>query len=105
MHLLKEYFDSRPAGTADKVVLSVKGGSKPGEFTSDGSEQNIRRSVKDSLAALGGTKTTIDIFECARVDPNVGIESTVTSLKKLKDEGLIGGIGLSEVDAETIRKA
>ena len=105
LHLLKDYFESRPKGTADRIVLSIKGGLKPGQLAPDGSEENIRRSVRDSLAGLGGTKTKIDVFECARIDPAVGVESTVKSLKKLVDEGLIGAIGLSEVDAETIKKA
>ena len=103
LHLLKEYFEARP-GNAEKVVLSIKGGLKKGQLVPDGSEENLRRSVKDSLTALGGTKK-IDIFEAARIDPNVGVVGTVKTLKSLVDEGLIGSIGLSEVDADDIKKA
>ena len=77
---------------------------KKGQLVPDGSEENLRRSVKDSLTALGGTKK-IDIFEAARIDPNVGVVGTVKTLKSLVDEGLIGSIGLSEVDADDIKKA
>lgn len=102
-HLLQAYFEKYPQN-ADKIVLSIKGGLAKGEFRPDGSEENLRRSVDDCLQILKGTKS-IDIFECARQDPNTTIEQTVTILAKLVQEGKIGGIGLSEVDAETIRRA
>ena len=41
----------------------------------------------------------------ARVDPTVPIETSVKALAELVKEGKIGGIGLSEVSASTIRKA
>ena len=41
----------------------------------------------------------------ARVDPNVPIETSIKALAELVKEGKIGGIGLSEVSASTIRKA
>lgn len=102
-HLLKEYFTKNPQN-AEKVVLSIKGGLARGEFRPDGSEKNIRASVDECLRVLDGTKS-IDIFECARQDPNTTVEQTVTVLAQLIKEGKIGGIGLSEVDAETIRRA
>ncbi|PWY81932.1 pyridoxal reductase [Aspergillus heteromorphus CBS 117.55] len=86
------------------IVLSIKGGAKKGELKPDSSEANIRRSVDECLRVLDGKKA-IDIFECARQDPNVPVEQQVTVLAQLVKEGKIGGIGLSEVDAETIRRA
>jgi aryl-alcohol dehydrogenase-like predicted oxidoreductase len=103
MHLLNQYFTKYPEN-ADKVVLSVKGGLKVGQLVPDGSEENIRRSVDNCVRLLDGTKK-IDIFECARQDPNFPVEHTVEVLAKCVKEGKIGGIGLSEVDAETIRRA
>jgi pyridoxine 4-dehydrogenase len=41
----------------------------------------------------------------ARVDPNIPIETSVKALAELVKEGKIDGIGLSEVNANTIRKA
>lgn len=70
----------------------------------DGSEENIRRSVDECLRVLDGKKS-IDIFECARQDPAVPIEQTIGILAKLIQEGKFKYIGLSEVDAETIRRA
>ncbi|KAI1641555.1 NADP-dependent oxidoreductase domain-containing protein [Daldinia loculata] len=70
----------------------------------DGSPEGIRASVEEALKVLGGTKT-IDVFECARVDPKVPVETSIKALGELVKEGKIGGIGLSEVGANTIRKA
>lgn len=103
LHLLNKYFTQYPEN-ADKVVVSIKGGLKVGQLIPDGSEENIRRSVDNCLRLLDGKKK-LDIFECARQDPNYPIEHTVEVLAKYVKEGKIGGIGLSEVDAETIRRA
>jgi pyridoxine 4-dehydrogenase len=53
---------------------------------------------------LDGVKT-IDVFEMARVDPSTPIEVSTTALAELAKENKIGGIGLSEVGAATIRRA
>lgn len=103
LHLLNKYFTQYPE-KASQVVLSIKGGLKPDAFVIDGSEANIRRSVDECLRLLDGKKS-IDIFECARQDPNTTVEQTVTILAQFVKEGKIGGIGLSEVDGATIRRA
>jgi pyridoxine 4-dehydrogenase len=103
LHLLHDYFTQHPEH-ADRVVLSIKGGLKPGAMVPDGSAANVRRSVDECLRVLDGTKR-IDIFECARVDPNTPIEETIRALAQCVREGKIGGIGLSEVRASTIRRA
>lgn len=103
LHLLNKYFTQYPEN-AEKIVLSIKGGLKVGQLVPDGSEENIRRSVDNCLRLLDGKKK-IDIFECARQDPNFPVEHTVEVLAQYVKEGKIGGIGLSEVDAETIRRA
>ncbi|KAJ5279873.1 hypothetical protein N7478_005245 [Penicillium angulare] len=102
LHLMNKYFTKYPEN-AEKIVLSIKGGLQVGSLTPDGSEENIRRSVDTCLKLVGAKK--IDIFECARQDPNFPIEHTVQVLANYVKEGKIGGIGLSEVDAETIRRA
>jgi pyridoxine 4-dehydrogenase len=103
LHLLNKYFTMYPEN-ADKVVLSIKGGLKPGQLIPDGSEENIRRSVDESLRVLDGKKK-LDIFECARQESKYPVEHTIGVLAQYVKEGKIGGIGLSEVDAETIRRA
>jgi pyridoxine 4-dehydrogenase len=102
LHLIKYYFEQYPED-ASKVVLSIKGAFdiKKGPT---GTPEGIRASVQGAVEVLAGTKT-IDVFECARVDPDVPIETSVKALAELVKEGKIGGIGLSEVSAATIRKA
>lgn len=103
LHLLRDYFTERPEA-ASRVVLSIKGGLTS-QRTPDGSEQFVRKSVEDCLAILPPTLKKIDIFECARVDPKTPIETTMQALRKLVEEGKIGAVGLSEVKAETIKRA
>ena len=103
LHLLHEYFSQYPE-RASQVVLSIKGGLKPGTMQPDCSEIGIRRSVDECNRVLAGTKK-IDIFECARIDRSVPIEESIRVLGQLVNEGKIGGIGLSEVSATTIRRA
>ena len=100
--MLKYYFEQYPED-ADKVVLSIKGAYdfKTGP---NATPEGLRASVEEAVKILGGTKT-IDVFECARVDPNVPIETSVQALSELVKEGKIRGIGLSEVSASTIRRA
>lgn len=102
LHLLNHYFTKYPED-AEKVVLSIKGGIGP-NLTPDGSEEGVRRSVDNCIKLLGGKKT-LDIFECARVDPKTPIETTIKALAACVKEGKIKGISLSEVKAETIRRA
>lgn len=103
LHLLKYYFTKYPED-ADKVVLSIKGAYDRSTNTPQGSPEGIRASVEEAVRVLDGTKK-IDVFEQARVDPNVPIETSVAALAELVKEGKIGGIGLSEVSAATIRRA
>jgi pyridoxine 4-dehydrogenase len=102
LHYLRGYFEAYPEDK-DKVVISIKGGLRD-HLQVDGTEKNVRRSVDECLRVLDGTKF-LDIFECARVDPKTPIETTIAVLAEYVKEGKIGGIGLSEVRAETIRRA
>ena len=104
MHLLREYFTQYPED-ASKVILCVKGGGLPdGTPFPDSSPENIRRSVDTCLDLIKDTsKKTIDIFECARVDPKRGNKAALEVLAGYVKAGKLGGIGLSEVSAKTIR--
>ncbi|KAL8856493.1 MAG: hypothetical protein Q9178_006892 [Gyalolechia marmorata] len=106
LHLLARYFAAYPSA-ASRVLISIKGGCVPNvPLTIDGSRANIRRSIDDCLSILSGTaKKTIDIFEPARLDPKVPLEETINAIAEYVKEGKVGGIGLSEVDAATIRQA
>lgn len=103
LHLLKYYFTTYPED-APKVILSIKGAYDAATHTPTGSPAALRQSVEDALAILDGCKS-IDVFEMARVDPTVPIEESVGALAALVQEGKIGGVGLSEVGAKSIRAA
>jgi pyridoxine 4-dehydrogenase len=102
MTLLKAYYAKYPED-AKKVILNVKGGLLP-NMQPDGSPEFVRKSVENSLAMMG-ERGKIDMFECARRDPSVPLEQTLGALEELVKEGMIGGIALSEVNADTIREA
>lgn len=99
--LLEKYFTKYPED-AEKVVLSIKGGI--GAHGPDGSKEFVHKSIDNCLSMLKGKKS-IDIFECARVDPKTPIETTMKALEEYVQAGKIGGIALSEVGAATIHQA
>lgn len=102
--LLERYFEKYPED-ADKAVLSIKGGMNPKTSRPDGSPDNTRRTLDDGLAQLKGRKK-LDLFEFARRDPNVPLETTFGTMdKEYIQTGKLGGISLSEVRAETIHEA
>ena len=69
----------------------------------DGSPDNIRATCEGSLKRL---KTdVIDLYYLHRWDKQVPIEDSVGAMAELVREGKIRAIGLSEVSAETLRKA
>ncbi|KAL9619843.1 MAG: hypothetical protein Q9160_005583 [Pyrenula sp. 1 TL-2023] len=103
LHLLKSYFTKYPED-APRVVLSVKGAYDIKRQAPDCSPEGVRASVDEALRVLDGAKT-IDLFECARIDPDVPVETTVRALVQLICDGKIGSYGLSEVSAATIRRA
>lgn len=69
----------------------------------DGSPAAIERVLED---ALGRLRTDhIDLYYMHRLDPNVPIEESMGTLARAVEAGKIGAIGLSEMSAETIRRA
>lgn len=102
LSLLKRYFTQYPED-ANNVVLSIKGGVNTKISKPDGSAAGIKKSIENILSYLDGKK--LDVFECARVDRTVPIEETIAAIAEFVKAGKIGGIGLSEVSANSIRRA
>lgn len=102
-HILNAYFTQYPED-ADKVIISIKGAAHPTKMMPQGDEAGIRRSVDTFLKLLDGKKK-LDIFECARVDPETPIEESMRVLGEYVKEGKLGGISLSETGANSIRRA
>ncbi|MFI8835921.1 aldo/keto reductase [Streptomyces afghaniensis] len=91
----------------DGYQLSVKFGMLRGpgpEFGGmDGRPEAVKSFLAYSLTRLGTDH--IDIYRPARLDPAVPIEETVGAIKEMIDAGYVRHLGLSEVDAATIRRA
>lgn len=102
LKLLKAFWEKYPE-TRDKMVLSVKGGVNMTNISPDSSKENIERSINNILSFI--PNGYLDIFECARVDPNVEIEDVISYITPFIEAGKVGGIALSECGAETINRA
>ena len=95
------------AGRRDEIFLATKFGNvrgPNGEFLGvRGDPDYVRSACEASLKRLN--VDTIDLYYQHRVDTNVPIEDTVGEMAKLKDEGKIRFLGLSEAAPRTIRAA
>lgn len=68
-----------------------------------GKPEYVKSSCEASLKRLN--VEVIDLYYLHRKDPNTPIEETVGAMAQLVKEGKVRGIGLSEVNVETLRKA
>jgi aryl-alcohol dehydrogenase-like predicted oxidoreductase len=96
------------AGRRDEVFLATKFGiqrdpANPKLRGISGKPDYVRSSCEGSLQRLNVER--IDLYYQHRVDRNTPIEDTVGAMAELLRAGKIGGIGLSEASASTIRKA
>jgi len=90
----------------DKFLLASKCGifkNDAGVREINGSPAVIRKTCEDSLKRL--QTDVIDLYYLHRWDRSVPIEESVAALADLVKEGKIRDIGLSEVSANTLRKA
>lgn len=69
----------------------------------DGSPAWMKVAVEQSLKRL--KIDTIDLYYAHRVDPNIPIEETVGAMADLVKEGKVRYLGLSEVSANSLKKA
>jgi aryl-alcohol dehydrogenase-like predicted oxidoreductase len=88
-------------------LLSVKFGGMRGPDGAWGGNDTrpeaMRNFLAYSLRRLG--TDYLDIYRPARLDPNVPIEETIGGIAEMVEKGYVRHIGLSEVGAETIRRA
>ena len=89
-----------------KIHLASKCGMQgvDGKRVIDGRAATLKATLEDSLRRLD--TDFIDVYYLHRWDKNnVAIEESVGAMAEMVQEGKIGGIGLSEVSAATLRKA
>lgn len=94
-------------GRRDQAIVSVKFGALRGPAGGwsgvDARPEAMRNFLAYSLQRLG--LDHIDIYRPARLDPKVPIEDTVGAMADMVKAGYVRHIGLSEVGAETLRRA
>jgi aryl-alcohol dehydrogenase-like predicted oxidoreductase len=94
-------------GRRDRLVIASKFGNRLDRETSgraqDGRPEYARQALEASLRRLGTDH--VDIYYLHRLDPQTPVEETVGELGRLQAEGKLRGVGLSEVDAATLRRA
>ena len=91
----------------DQAVISVKFGvlrdPDGGWAGVDGRPVAVKNFLAYTLRRLGTDH--VDIYRLGRFNPEVPIEETVGAIGEMVDAGYVRRVGLSEVGAETIRKA
>jgi aryl-alcohol dehydrogenase-like predicted oxidoreductase len=91
----------------DSVVISVKFGAQRGPDGAwlgyDARPAAVKTALAYSLKRLGVDH--IDIYRPARLDSRVPIEETIGAIAEMVEAGYVRYVGLSEVGAETIRRA
>ena len=102
--LIREALAGRPR---EQVQISVKFGAMRGPDGAwlgyDCRPEAVRNFLAYSLKRLG--TDYIDIYRPARLDPKVPIEDTVGAIADMVKAGYVKHIGLSEVGADTLRRA
>jgi aryl-alcohol dehydrogenase-like predicted oxidoreductase len=91
----------------DQIAISVKFGAQRGPDLGwlgyNASPNGVKTALAYTLRRLDTDH--IDIYRPARLDPNVPIEDTIGAIAEMVQAGYVRHIGLSEVGAETIRRA
>jgi len=88
------------------LVIATKGGllrPGPGQWVPDGSPKHLREALEGSLRRLRLER--IDIYQFHRPDPKVPFEVSVGELAKMRAEGKIRHVGLSNVTIDQLAQA
>src|ERR1700756_3029581 len=88
------------------LVIATKGGWKrpgPNQWTHNATPAHLREAVEGSLKRLRLDR--IDVYQLHTPDPVVPFDASVETLAKLREEGKIRLIGLSNVTQEHIERA
>jgi aryl-alcohol dehydrogenase-like predicted oxidoreductase len=92
-------------GRRHQVIIATKCGVRLKEamLINDLTPKSLRKEVEVSLKLLG--TDVIDLYQCHWPDPNTPIEDTMAEMAKMKTEGKIRAIGVSNFDAALLKKA
>jgi aryl-alcohol dehydrogenase-like predicted oxidoreductase len=101
-NLLAEALHPYPKG----LVIATKGGllrGGPGAWSRDGRPKHLREACEGSLKRLKLER--IDVYQLHAVDERVPLEDSVGELARLRDEGKIRHVALSNVSVEQLERA
>jgi len=101
-YLIREALHPYPDG----LVIATKGGlvrNGPGEWARDGRPDHLERALHNSLRRLGVER--IDVYQLHAVDPEVPLAESVGRLAKLRQQGKIRHVALSNVTVEQLDEA
>jgi len=90
----------------DDLVIATKGGlvrPGPGRWDADGRPEHLREACEGSLRRL--RLDQIPLYQFHRPDPRVPLAESLGALVRLKDEGKIRHIGISNVSEGQLRAA
>jgi aryl-alcohol dehydrogenase-like predicted oxidoreductase len=88
------------------LVIATKGGlrrTRSGGWPEDGRPEKLREACEGSLARLRLDR--IDLYQLHAPDPTVPIEESVGELARLREEGKIRHVGLSNVSVGELERA
>ncbi len=89
----------------DQIIIATKCGvvADTNGLSRNGSKKHIKQACESSLKRLDISK--IDVYYLHRVDPLIPVEESMQAMSELYHEGKIISVGLSEVDADIIKRA
>ena len=95
----------RNPGKREKIFLASKFAFRflDGQLSIDSTPEWARQACEKSLSRLG--VSYLDLYYVHRFDKKTPVEKTMRELQKLKQEGKIRHIGLSECSSSTLRRA
>jgi pyridoxine 4-dehydrogenase len=105
-HVSEELIAEALAPYPDDLVIATKAGllrDGPGQWRPDGRPEHLRAALEGSLARLGVEQVTL--YQFHRPDPAVPFEESVGELVRLRDQGKIRHIGLSNVNRRELAAA
>ena len=88
------------------LVIATKGGllrTGPNQWPQDGRPQHLREALEGSLRRLRLER--IDLYQFHRPDPKVPFEVSVGEFAKMREEGKIRHVGLSNVTIDQLARA
>jgi aryl-alcohol dehydrogenase-like predicted oxidoreductase len=100
--LIGKALAARHSGNA---YVATKGGLRRpnGAWTRDGRPEHLRAACEHSLRALGVER--IFLYQLHAPDPNVPFHESIGALARLREEGKIQHVGLSNVDERQLETA